>query len=121
MAIKTVNDNCRTDRTRLNPVSFRRFPSNGPLDPPAPSIAARAMPSARQWEEVRRFHAQRALRGALNTRNGPDTFPVHVAATSLLCVLVVSRGSIRQIMLVGTLPAEALASPDSTSCTMSNT
>ena len=46
-------------------------------DPPAPTITQRAASIEKAMDEVRKFHAERQVADALNTRNDPIVSPLH--------------------------------------------
>ena len=46
-------------------------------DPPAPSIVQRAAAIRKAMTEVRKAHAERNVKDALNTRNGPSSTSIH--------------------------------------------
>jgi hypothetical protein len=77
MAVKAVNDTAGPDGLVPTLLVFGAYPRMMEYDPPAPSIAQRAMAIRKAMTEVRKAHAERDIKDALNTRNGPSSTAIH--------------------------------------------
>jgi hypothetical protein len=77
MAVKAVNDTAGPDGLVPTLLVFGAYPRMTEYDPPAPSIAQRAAAIRKAMTEVRKAHAERDIKEALNTRNGPSSTTVH--------------------------------------------
>lgn len=76
MAVKAVNDSAGPDGIVPTLLVFGAYPRMTKDSPAPPSITARAEAIHKAMKEVRRFYAERQIKGALAMRNGPDTEPV---------------------------------------------
>ncbi len=76
MSCKAVNDTAGPDGLVPTLLVFGAYPRMSQLDPPAPTIAQRAQAISKAMAEVRKAYADRQVREALATRNGPSTTAV---------------------------------------------
>ncbi|KHJ33690.1 hypothetical protein EV44_g3111 [Erysiphe necator] len=77
MAVKAVNDSAGPDGLVPTLLVYGAFPKMSELDPPSPTIAQRATAIRKAMEEVNRLRANRQIKDALSTRNGPATASLH--------------------------------------------
>ena len=77
MAVKAVNDTASPNGLVLTLLVFSAYPRMTKLDPPAPSITARAIAIRKAMAEITKLRARKSVNTALHHRNGPDTTPVH--------------------------------------------
>ncbi|KAF5503979.1 hypothetical protein CGCF413_v004518 [Colletotrichum fructicola] len=75
MAIKAINDTAGPNGLVPTLLVFGAYPRINHDSPPSPEILQRATAIRKAMEEVRRLHASRQVKDALNKRNGPDTQP----------------------------------------------
>lgn len=77
MATKAINDTAGPDSVVQTLLVFGAYPRITHKDPPAPSILQRAGAIKLAIKEVRRCYANRLVKEALRTRNGPSVSTVH--------------------------------------------
>ncbi|KAE8553803.1 hypothetical protein EYB25_002341 [Talaromyces marneffei] len=77
MAVKAVNDTAGPDGLIPTLLVFGAYPRMTEYDLLAPPIMQRAIAIRKAMAEVRKAHAERDIRDALNTRNGPLSTAVH--------------------------------------------
>ena len=77
MAVKAVNDTAGPDGLVPTLLVFGAYPRMTEHDPPAPSIIERATAIRKAMTEVRKAHAERDIKDALNTQNGPLSVAIH--------------------------------------------
>lgn len=77
MAVKAINDIASPNGLVPTFLAFGAFPRINQFDMPAASVTARAHAIQKAMSEITKLHAQRSIRDALHTRNGPDVEPIH--------------------------------------------
>ena len=77
MAVKAVNDSAGPNGLIPTLLVFGAFPRMTELDPPAPSIATRAMAIKKAMNEIAKIRAEHQVADALRQRNGPSTADIH--------------------------------------------
>lgn len=77
MAVKAINDTAGPKGLVPTLLVFGALPRISQHDAPTPTLATRAQAIQKAMAEVAKLHAQRSIRDALHTRNGPDTQPMH--------------------------------------------
>ena len=77
IAVKAINDTAGPNGLVPTLLVFGAYPRMHNMDPPAPTITQRAAAVAKAMDEVRKFHAEKQVADALNTRNGPIVNPLH--------------------------------------------
>ena len=77
MAVKAVNDTAGPDGLVPTLLVFGAYPRMTKLDPPAPSITARAIAIRKAMAEITKLWAWKLVNTALHHRNGPNTTLVH--------------------------------------------
>ncbi|EED15482.1 conserved hypothetical protein [Talaromyces stipitatus ATCC 10500] len=77
MAVKSVNDTAGPNGLVPTLLVFGAYPRLTQNDAPAISVEQRATALKKATAEVRKLYAQRQVRDALNTRNGPSTIVIH--------------------------------------------
>src|SRR5579871_1486997 len=77
MAVKAVNDSAGPNGLIPTLLVFGAFPRMTEMDPPAPSIAVRAMAIKKAMNEIAKIRAEHQVADALRQRNGPSTADIH--------------------------------------------
>ena len=77
MAVKAVNDSAGPNGLIPTLLVFGAFPRMTEFDPPAPSIATRAMAIKKAMNEIAKIRAEHQVTDALRQRNGPSTADIH--------------------------------------------
>ena len=77
MAIKAVNDSAGLNGLIPTLLVFGAFPRITELNPPAPSIAVRAIVIKKAINEIAKIRAEHQVADALQQRNGPSTTNLH--------------------------------------------
>src|SRR5579871_6713052 len=77
MAVKAVNDSAGPNGLIPTLLVFGAFPRMTEMDPPAPSIAVRAMAIKKAMNEIAKIRVEHQVADALRQRNGPSTADIH--------------------------------------------
>ena len=73
MAVKAINDSAGPNGLVPTLLVFGAYPRLTDDSPPSPSITQRAEAVRKAMKEIQRLHAERQIKDALATRNGPNT------------------------------------------------
>ena len=73
MAVKAINDLARPNGLVPTLLVFGAYPRMTDDSPPSPSITQRAKAVYKAMKEIQRLYAERQIKDALATRNGPNT------------------------------------------------
>jgi hypothetical protein len=76
MAFKAINDSAGPNGLVPTLLVFGAYPRMTEMDAPSPTVTQRSVALKKAMEELRKLRAQRQVREALNTRNGPNTSAV---------------------------------------------